>query len=267
VIVADGASKDETIDVLRARAARHPELRWQSEPDHGPADAVNKGLQLARGAILAIQSADDVYLPGAFETAMRVFNDDPECGLLIGNCQGIRADGSRIYTSELPPFSWEAYFGMALRIPQSSIFFRGSIARAAGGWNAKYFGCDLDYWLRLMLRGKTVAIPDVLSGWRIYGKEQRTFSGQNHKIWQGYWQMIDDCEELRRAPARLRRLARASRHIMALHHYAGSAWAMRGHALMALFLHPTFWRYQSPDALKKLVPGRRFLTRAKATRP
>src|SRR6185436_19107774 len=64
VLVMDGASKDETVDVLQSYDA--PELQWISEPDRGVVDAVNKGLARARGEIIAIQSSDDVYVPGAF---------------------------------------------------------------------------------------------------------------------------------------------------------------------------------------------------------
>src|SRR3954463_11687511 len=42
VLVFDGASKDETVAVLKSYDA--PELQWWSEPDRGVVDAVNKGL-------------------------------------------------------------------------------------------------------------------------------------------------------------------------------------------------------------------------------
>src|ERR1043165_2387570 len=60
VIVVDGASKDETLDVLKSFEGT-PELRWISEKDRGPADAVNKGLAMAKGELIGIQSADDIY--------------------------------------------------------------------------------------------------------------------------------------------------------------------------------------------------------------
>lgn len=262
VIVVDGGSRDGTVEILRAHAARHPELQWSSEPDRGPADAVNKGLARARGVVAGIQSSDDLYFPGAFSTVMRAFAADADCGFIVGNCRGIDADGRTIYTSALPEFSWEAYFGLALCIPQSSIFFRMDLARAAGGWNPAYFSCDLDYWLRLMLRTKPRRVEDLLSGWRMY-EGQRTHSGQHGKIWEGYWRMIEDCVELRSAAPRVQRLARASRHVMALsHHPTGNGWALRWHALLALFGHPTFWRYQSGANLRRLIPGYTRLARA-----
>jgi glycosyltransferase involved in cell wall biosynthesis len=215
VIVVDGGSTDGTVDLLRAYSGRYPELRWISEKDEGPADAVNKGLALARGEVAAIQSSDDLYLPGAFAAVMAEFTRHPDAGFLIGHYEGIDEQGKVLYLCQLPEFSWEAYFGMALCIPQSSIFFRMDVARAAGGWNGKYYGCDLDYWLRLLLRTRALRLDRALSRWRLHAGG-RTHAGQQAKIWHGYQQMLTDNAELKRAPLRVRRLAWASRHIFAL---------------------------------------------------
>ena len=71
VLVIDGASSDLTIEVLESYAGV-PELKWWSEPDNGVVDAVNKGLARARGEIVAIQSSDDLYLPGAISAAVEI---------------------------------------------------------------------------------------------------------------------------------------------------------------------------------------------------
>src|ERR1043166_2278014 len=58
VIVVDGASKDETVEVLKS-FAHAPELRWISEKDRGPADAVNKGFAMASGELIGIQRSEE----------------------------------------------------------------------------------------------------------------------------------------------------------------------------------------------------------------
>lgn len=255
VVVVDGASTDKTVEVLREYAGKHPELRWLSERDNGPADAVNKGLALARGDIAAIQSSDDIYYPGALSAAMDTFQRNPDCGFVIGHYQGIDLDDRVLYTEHLPEFSWEAYFGLALCIPQSSIFFRMKLAREVGGWNSKYYACDVDYWLRLLLRTRAIRVDRVLSGWRLY-PGARTHSGQQRKIWEGYWQMIEDNVELTHAEPRIQRMARASCHIVAMHfHPTGNRWAIRWHMLLGLLQHPTWWRYQKASKLIAFAPG------------
>ncbi|MGH8529170.1 MAG: glycosyltransferase family 2 protein [Nevskiales bacterium] len=255
VVVVDGASRDDTVAVLKDYAARFPELRWQSEPDKGVADAVNKGLALARGEVLAIQSSDDIYYADAVAKAVAALRDHPECGMAYGDSDNIDVEDRLLSRYRVPEFSWEAFFGMALCLPQSSIFFRAELARQIGGWNAKYFACDIDYWLRLLLRAPAVKLPGVLSAWRVY-LEQRTQHRNKQKIWDGHWQMIEDCAELKQASPRLQRLARASRHALALrYHPSGDLMQIRWHALCAFVLHPGFWRYWRLQELKKLLPG------------
>ena len=260
VLVIDGASSDGTVETLRCYAARYPELRWVSEPDGGPADAINKGLAMARGDIAGIQSADDIYYPGAFDAVIELFNSDPDLGFVIGDYSGLDERGCVLYSEQIPEFSWEAYFARSMSIPQSSIFFRLDVASSIGGWNAAYYCCDLDFWLRLLLRTKAGHVSRVLSGWRLY-PGQRTSGKVAARLWSDYRQMIRDCRDLKSAPLRVRRLARASTHLRALRFYPKKdPWAVRGHLLIGWLLHPTFWRYYPWD-LAGWLPGVRRLRR------
>lgn len=58
-IVVDGASTDDTLDIVR-RHGKHV-ARLISERDHGIYDAMNKGLGLASGKVVGFLNADDVY--------------------------------------------------------------------------------------------------------------------------------------------------------------------------------------------------------------
>lgn len=58
-IIIDGGSKDGTLDVVAAEGARVAKL--VSEKDNGIYDAMNKGIQLATGDVVAFLNADDFY--------------------------------------------------------------------------------------------------------------------------------------------------------------------------------------------------------------
>ena len=60
-IVMDGGSTDGTVEILKRYADR---LKFVSEPDHGAADAINRGFALTHGEIFTYLNADDVLLPG-----------------------------------------------------------------------------------------------------------------------------------------------------------------------------------------------------------
>ena len=77
-VVVDGASKDNSVEILKRLASVDPRLRFISEPDSGEVDAVNKGLDLARGEIAGFQASDDFYTLDAVEASVRFLLDHPE---------------------------------------------------------------------------------------------------------------------------------------------------------------------------------------------
>lgn len=67
IFVADGGSTDNSIDILRQYAAKNPDiLRYDSAPDGGQAQGVNKAIAATSGDIIAWINSDDIYLPGTF---------------------------------------------------------------------------------------------------------------------------------------------------------------------------------------------------------
>ena len=58
-IVVDGASKDGTQEVVARHSGRV--AKFVSESDRGIYDAMNKGLNLAKGDVIGFLNADDVY--------------------------------------------------------------------------------------------------------------------------------------------------------------------------------------------------------------
>ena len=59
-IIIDGGSVDNTIDIVRKNSSR-PKIII-SEPDSGIYDAMNKGIAVANGEIIAFLNSDDLYI-------------------------------------------------------------------------------------------------------------------------------------------------------------------------------------------------------------
>lgn len=76
-VIIDGGSTDGTLDIIRKYEDKID--FWQSEPDGGIYDAMNKGIALATGEYIALLNADDWYEPGT-------------CALVAGEIEKSRAD-------------------------------------------------------------------------------------------------------------------------------------------------------------------------------
>jgi glycosyltransferase involved in cell wall biosynthesis len=61
-LVIDGASTDKTMEIVRSyEPTFQGRLRWISEKDGGIYDAMNKGINLAKGSVIGILNSDDWY--------------------------------------------------------------------------------------------------------------------------------------------------------------------------------------------------------------
>jgi glycosyltransferase involved in cell wall biosynthesis len=90
-LVVDGASTDGSVEIIQRYANRL--AWWVSEKDSGQPEAINKGLQRARGEFVGWLNSDDIYLPGAVTAAVKVFQSQPEAGLVYGDALAIDSDG------------------------------------------------------------------------------------------------------------------------------------------------------------------------------
>lgn len=86
-ILIDGASKDDTVQIIKKQEARHPdvEVKWVSEPDKGLYDAMNKGLKMACGRFVWFMNAGDkVFDLDTFALLAEAYAAHPDAEVLYG---------------------------------------------------------------------------------------------------------------------------------------------------------------------------------------
>lgn len=245
ILVMDGGSKDDTVAVLK-EYAHVPEVRWWSEPDRGPADAVNKGLAKASGDIIGIQSSDDYYLPGALSRVAAEFVARPDVGLVYGDSRNVNLDGSTRSRTSRPPHTNAMCIAMCVCIPQSSAFFRTTLGRELGGWRLDVHTADWEFWLRMMFRTQVVKVDAELSAWRMYAG-QRT--DQRRKVFDAYRRMIDESPDIQGAGWQTRLAALASKQLIGISFDRGGPWRKLRYLLAATALYPPLW----PQVPRKLA--------------
>lgn len=154
-IVIDGASTDDSPQIIRRYADRL--AYWESVPDRGQAQAINKGLARARGEILGWLNADDILLADIVERVVAAFARDEHLDVVYGRLQRIDENGKLLPTPELPKdrvtFGRELVLGECV-VNQPGSFWRRRAMEAAGMLDEDLqYTMDFDYWIRLALSG------------------------------------------------------------------------------------------------------------------
>jgi len=171
-IVIDGGSADGTIDIIKKYSNQ---LIWRSEADNGQADAINKGLRMAHGEIVAFLNSDDYYLPGALLRVGEVFSIHPESQWVTGDYLIVDKENRPIhfyivqYKRLLRQFSSFALLSFANYIVQPSTFWRRSIMDEVGYFDLQLrITLDYDFWLRLMVKSSPHYMNEKLSAFRVH---------------------------------------------------------------------------------------------------
>lgn len=174
LIVMDGGSRDDTLGVLRSYGDR---LGFVSERDRGQGDAINRGLQRARGDILCWLNSDDLFTPGALQRVVRVFRECPRAEFVYGRGWDVDETGRIIDEAGVLPFDLWRLIHQRNFIQQPSCFFRRSLLAKVGPIDERlHYVMDWDLWVRFAAY-PGLFVDDFWSCNRVY-RDNKTQSGQ-----------------------------------------------------------------------------------------
>lgn len=162
----DANSTDNTVKILEDYGER---ITWKSEKDNGQADAVNKGVNLARGEIIGWLNSDDVYVEGTIKKVSTFFLTHPEIDVLYGNGYFINEHSNIIGCYPTKPFD-SKMLAKTCFISQPTVFFRKSAFEKVGGLNTDLHLCmDYEFWIRLSFEVKFAHLNQFFASTRMYG--------------------------------------------------------------------------------------------------
>jgi glycosyltransferase involved in cell wall biosynthesis len=170
VIVVDDGSTDNTSEV----ASRYEEVRLVRQENRGLSGARNRGLAEAEGEYLVFLDSDDRLLPEALESGLRCFEARPECALIAGHANIIRADGSfRMVLKHESPDN-HPYVGL-LEIchisPPASAMYRASVFETIGGFASGVdASADYEMYLRVARHFPLCRYDEVVAEYRFHGE-------------------------------------------------------------------------------------------------
>ena len=155
-IIVDGASRDRSLDIIRAAASEMPHLRWISEPDKGLYDAMNKGLRLATGDFVwFLNGGDHLHAPDTVEkvAALTTPQTDVLYGetLLVNDARQPAGIMSELSTRHVPErLTWRDYLGGMLVVHQSFVARRS----LAPFYVQNNLCADFDWCIRILKKSR-----------------------------------------------------------------------------------------------------------------
>jgi glycosyltransferase involved in cell wall biosynthesis len=140
-IIIDGASTDSTLDIITKYKSNFNHI--VSEKDTGIYNAMNKGLGLASGEIIAILNADDYYYPETIELVVTQF-EETKADIVYGDLTKLRVLQNKEYFKEEKPNLTLVEETMPIFHP--STFVKKKVYTEIGGFNEVYqLSADYDF--------------------------------------------------------------------------------------------------------------------------
>lgn len=152
--IIDGVSKDDTVKKAQTYAYdSHYPVIVKSEPDKGLYDAMNKGIQLAKGNYIIFLNAGDVfYEEDTLTNIAEQLKDKPLPGVIYGDTDIVDEEGNFIRKRRLAPpekLSWKS-FKQGMLVCHQSFYARTDIAKQVP-YNLIYkYSADVDWCIRIM---------------------------------------------------------------------------------------------------------------------
>lgn len=156
LLVVDDGSTDATSAIVENFARRDPRIRVLSRPHGGIVAALNAGIDVARGELIARMDADDEAHPDRFVEQIALLDRTP--GLGLASCL-VEFGGDRVanagyalhvdwINSLVSPDDIALNRFVESPLAHPSVMFRRSTLERHGGYRAGDFPEDYDLWLR-----------------------------------------------------------------------------------------------------------------------
>jgi glycosyltransferase involved in cell wall biosynthesis len=181
-VIIDGGSTDKSVDIIRKY--EHQLIYWESTPDKGQYDAINKGFAKTSGEIMGWLNSDDKYTPWALPVVADVFSTFPHVdwittsypltcndrGLVVDCRFGSGFDARSFFRGANVP-GMNRYGRV---IQQESTFWRRTLWEQAGGYvdiEFKFAG-DFALWARFFRYADLYSVNVPLGEFRRHSSQK-----------------------------------------------------------------------------------------------
>jgi glycosyltransferase involved in cell wall biosynthesis len=154
-IIIDGGSTDCSLEIIK----KYSHIKYISEKDNGMYDAINKGLKVASGDVIAYLNSDDRYPSGALSKVLKVFEkSNPD--YVYGDCRLVDENRNELYLYKAVSVPRSILTKISV-VPwaQPSSFYKRSVFTKLSGFDTKYkLAADYHFMKQVILYGFTSAV-------------------------------------------------------------------------------------------------------------
>jgi hypothetical protein len=183
IIVVDDGSTDDTATTVQRLGDG---IQYLHQANAGPSAARNRGIEAARGDLIAFLDADDQWTRTKIEQQLAVMEQNPAIALVAGDMAEIDSQDNITVPSVLNKHSLLVCFkdlgnepipnALALLlktnfIPTGTVLARCAALEEAGGFTTDIrYGEDLELWAKLAAQHAIACLPEVLMLRRQHGE-------------------------------------------------------------------------------------------------
>jgi glycosyltransferase involved in cell wall biosynthesis len=155
IIVVDDGSTDGTAVVARSL----PEtVRYLHQTNQGPSAARNRGIEHARGELIAFADADDLWPAGKLDLQLRYF-DDPTIDIVLGRIQQVLLSETNDGEMQSHEFADPAF-----SVNLGSAVIRKSVFERVGLFDETMrYSEDVDWFMRAREGGSIIVTIDAVT--------------------------------------------------------------------------------------------------------
>lgn len=184
-IIVDGRSADRTMEIVkRYEAAFEGRMKIISEPDQGIYDAMNKGIDRAKGELVGIINSDDYYEKDTLWKVKKAYLGN-KYEIIYGMQQNFKEDGRLVSII----FRHHDFLEEDM-INHPTCFVTGSLYADKGKYSLEYkASSDYDFMLRMKSDPDVVFNPvkSVLANFTLGGMSSNSSAHlETFKIWKKY---------------------------------------------------------------------------------
>ncbi len=186
IVVVNDGSKDDTLAYARSLAAQSPqgvEISVVDQPNGGPASARNHGIRVAKGELIALLDADDLWLPRKLSRQLQSLASNPKTAMCYSDTLYFRHTG--IYN---PPGLqvrarrggdiFDSLMTVGNFIPNLTVLMRRDVLdeiTASRGGSGPYdddreviSSEDYELWLQISARARVAYVRESLAWYRVH---------------------------------------------------------------------------------------------------